>query len=215
MTGEVSLDIISDPVCPWCFIGWRNLARALEARPDHRFAITWHPYELNPDMPDLGMDRQTYLETKFDGQSGAVKAYLPVVEAAEAAGVTLDLGRITRQPNTRRAHALIHWAGLEGRQTAMVQALFRAYFQEGRDIGEAHVLVDLAGQVGLDGAMILRLLEAGADLDEIGKRAAHATARGVTGVPCFVIANTYVVQGAQPPDFWMQVIDEIAAQNLA
>jgi predicted DsbA family dithiol-disulfide isomerase len=211
----ISLDILSDPICPWCYIGWSNLARALEARPDHPFAIAWHPFQLNPDMPAGGMDRRAYLEAKFGGKDRAVQAYLPVLDHAEKAGLSLNLDAIPRTPNTLDAHRLIHWAGIEGRQTPVVLALFRAYFIDGRDIGDAETLADIGGAAGLDRAMIATLLAGDADAEDIRARDAHARARGVTGVPTFVIANQHVLTGAQPTETWLSVIDEIAAQIAA
>ncbi|MBY6200312.1 DsbA family oxidoreductase [Maritalea mobilis] len=207
----IKLDILSDPICPWCFIGWSNLARALEARADHPFAIEWHPFQLNPDMPKGGMDRRSYLEAKFGGKEGAVTAYLPVAEHAAKAGLDLNLDQIKRTPNTLDAHRLIHWAGIEGRQTAVAVALFRAYFQDGLDIEEPGVLRAIAEKAEMDGAMMAQLLAGDADADEIRARDAHARQRGVQAVPTFVVANTHVVPGAQPSELWMQVIDELAA----
>jgi predicted DsbA family dithiol-disulfide isomerase len=208
----IKLDILSDPICPWCFIGKTNLDRALEQRPDHPFAIEWHPFQLNPDMPAEGMDRRAYMEAKFGGRDGAVRAYTPVLQAAERAGLTLNFEGIARTPNTLDAHRLIHWAGLEGRQTAAVSALFRAYFVDGQDIGDRTTLADIAARIGLDRAMTERLLASDADAEDIRARDAHARERGVTGVPTFVIANQHVVVGAQPADLWLQVIDELSAQ---
>ena len=208
----IKLDIISDPICPWCYIGWTNLARALEQRPDHPFTFEWHPFQLNPDIPAGGMDRRSYLEAKFGGRDGAVRAYAPVLEQAGRAGLALDLDRIARTPNTLDAHRLIHWAGIEGRQTPTAVALFRAYFNEGRDIGDPGTLAAIAGATGLDRAMTETLLAGEADTDAIRARDAHARARGITGVPCFVIANQHVVTGAQPVDLWLSVLDEIAGQ---
>ena len=211
----IKLDILSDPICPWCLIGKTHLDRALEAQPDHPFEIEWHPFQLNPDMPADGMDRRDYLEAKFGGKDQAVAVYSRIAEAAEAAGLAIDLGSIARTPNTLDAHRLIHWAGLEGRQTAVVSALFRAYFQEGRDIGAQDVLLDIAEAAGLDREMITRLLQSDADADDIRARDAHARARGVTGVPTFVIAGQHVLPGAQPPELWAQVIAEIQSQQKA
>ena len=112
----VKLDILSDPICPWCYIGKANLDRALSQRPDHELAIEWHPFQLNPDMPDEGMDRRTYLETKFGGKERAVTVYAQIEQAAKVAGLDVDFGAIKRTPNTINAHRLIHWAGVEGRQ---------------------------------------------------------------------------------------------------
>ena len=207
----VKLDIISDPICPWCYIGKAHLDRALAARPDHPFAIEWHPFQLNPDMPKGGMDRRDYLEAKFGGAEGAAEVYGRIEEAAKAAGLTIDFDAIRRTPNTVDAHRVIHWAGIEGRQTPFVSALFRAYFAEGRDIGDREVLCDLADEVGLDAAMIGKLLETDADIDDIRARDLHSRQMGVTGVPCFIVAQKHAVPGAQPPELWARVIDELSA----
>jgi predicted DsbA family dithiol-disulfide isomerase len=206
----IRLDIFSDPICPWCYIGKAGLDAALEARPGHDFAVAWHPFMLNPDMPPGGMDRRAYLEAKFGGRDGAVKAYLPVQQAAEAAGIAIDFSAQRRVPSTLDAHRLIHWAGMEGRQNAVVSALFRAYFTEGRDIGDPAVLVGIAGAAGLDAAMIARLLEGNGDADEIRARDAEIRTRGLSGVPAFVIAGRHVLHGAQPKEVWLRVIDELA-----
>ncbi|MDR5652933.1 DsbA family oxidoreductase [Ruixingdingia sedimenti] len=208
---QVTLDIFSDPVCPWCMIGKANLDRALEQRPGHPFRIEWHPFQLNPDLPPGGVDRRDYLEAKFGGQARAVEIYAQVMRAAEAAGVDINLDRMAVQPNTLDAHRLIHWAGIEGRQNAVVAALFRAYFRDGRDIGDAAVLAGIAAEAGMEGAMVARLLATDADRDAIAARDSHARQRGVNAVPTFLVANQYVVSGAQPPAFWLQVIDELAA----
>jgi predicted DsbA family dithiol-disulfide isomerase len=208
----VKLDILSDPICPWCYIGKANLDRALERHPEHPFEIEWHPFQLNPDMPAEGMDRREYLETKFGGKENAARVYARIDEAAKAAGLEINWEGIRVTPNTLDAHRLIHWAGLEGRQTPVVSALFRAYFRDGRDIGDAGVLLDIATGAGFDRAMAERLLESDADAEDIRTRDAHARARGVTGVPTFVVANRHVVPGAQPPELWEHVIGEIDAQ---
>ncbi|SHI41274.1 Predicted dithiol-disulfide isomerase, DsbA family [Palleronia salina] len=208
----IKLDILSDPICPWCLIGKTRLDQVLQDRPDHPFTIEWHPFQLNPDMPPEGMDRRDYLETKFGGREGAVKAYAPVVEAAEATGLDIAFDRIERTPNTLDAHRMIHWAGLEGRQAAMVAALFNAYFMQGRDIGDHDTLLALAGDVGMDREMTARLLDSDADRADIAARDAHARARGVTGVPTFIIAERHAVPGAQPPELWHNVLDDLERQ---
>lgn len=205
----VKLDILSDPICPWCFIGKANLDRALERAGDHPFQIEWHPFQLNPEMPVEGMDRRKYLEAKFGGKSGAVKAYAPVVEHGERAGLALHLDKITRTPNTLNAHRLIHWAGIEGKQTPIVAALFRAYFTEGRDIGCQEVLCDIADMAGLDAAAIGRLFKGTADVDAIKTRDAHARKMGVSSVPTFIVGQQHAVPGAQPPELWDRVIQEL------
>ncbi|WP_127558501.1 DsbA family oxidoreductase [Nioella ostreopsis] len=205
----IKLDILSDPICPWCYIGKAYLDRALEAAGDHPFAIEWHPFQLNPEMPTEGMDRRAYLEAKFGGKEGAVRAYAPVVEHAETAGLKLNFEGIARTPNTLNAHRLIHWAGIEQRQTPVVSALFKAYFVDGRDIGDSDTLAEIAGASGLDAAMVATLLAGESDADDIRARDAHARERGVTGVPTFVVANQHVLTGAQPPELWGKVIEDI------
>ena len=209
----IKLDIFSDPVCPWCMIGKAHLDRALATRADHPFEIEWHPFQLNPGMPPQGVDRAEYLAAKFGGQDGAVSVYARVVEAAAAAGIAIDFATIKTMPNTFNAHRMIHWAGLEGKQTAMISALFRAYWQEGRDIGNIETLSEIAGEIGLDAAAMARLLATDADVEALQAREKHARERGVNAVPTFLIANQYVVSGAQPPEVWGQVIDELSAQN--
>ncbi|MGP9791367.1 DsbA family oxidoreductase [Roseinatronobacter sp. NSM] len=205
----IALDIYSDPICPWCFIGKARLDRALENRPDHPFDIRWHPFQLNPDMPAQGMARDTYMAMKFGDEQGIMHAYGPVIEAAQNTGLTLDLPAITRTPNTLNAHRLIHWAGLEGRQTAMVSTLFRAYFQQGQDIGDSATLLALAKTVGLDATLVARLLDSDADRDLIAQADSNARARGISGVPFFIVAQQYAISGAQSPETWRNVIDEL------
>ncbi|MCC6007475.1 MAG: DsbA family oxidoreductase [Rhodobacteraceae bacterium] len=211
----IRLDILSDPVCPWCLIGKSWLDRALEAAPDHPFAVEWHPFQLNPDMPREGMDRRAYLEAKFGGQEGAVKVYSRIMQAAEEAGVAIALDRMTRMPNTLDAHRLIHWAGLEGMQGRVVDGLFRAFFREGRDIGDPEVLADIATAAGMEREMVIRLLASEADAEDIRARDAHARARGVNGVPTFVIGDAHVLTGAQQPALWGQVIEELTRRHKA
>ncbi|MEL7149782.1 MAG: DsbA family oxidoreductase [Pseudomonadota bacterium] len=209
----VKLDILSDPICPWCYIGKTYLDRALEAHPDHPFSIEWHPFQLNPEMPREGMDRRAYLEAKFGGPEGAAQTYGRIEEVAKSAGLSVAFDKIERTPNTLDAHRLIHWAGLEGVQTAIVTRLFKAYFEAGQDIGDSAVLLDIAEGAGMDRDMIARLLEGDGDREDISARDAHARKRGVTGVPTFVVANTHVVAGAQPPELWRKVLDELAQNS--
>lgn len=211
----IRLDIFSDPVCPWCYIGKSHLDRALESRADHPFAVAWHPFQLNPDMPPGGMDRRDYLETKFGGKAKAVEVYARIEQAARDAGVEIDFAAMTRTPNTLDAHRLIHWAGLEGRQGAVVSALFRAYFRDGGDIGDKTVLTDIAADAGMNRDVTARLLATEADRDDIAARDMDARAKGVNAVPTFLLAQQYVLAGAQPPEVWRQVMDDLAAREAA
>ena len=212
MTQTVKLDIMSDPICPWCYIGKTHLDKALAAIPDHPFVIEWYPFQLNPDMPDAGMDRREYLERKFGGKEGAVRAYAPVVEHAENAGLRIDFEGMKRTPNTLDAHRLIYWAGIEGKQNAVVDALFDAYFVEARDIGDHEVLADIADGVGMDAAIVLKLLKSDADREDIRSRDSHSRQMGVSSVPTYIVANQHAVPGAHPPELWEKVIAEIMSQ---
>ena len=208
----IRLDIFSDPICPWCFIGKHNLFAALGGVDKDLFSIEWHPFQLNPDMPEGGMDRRDYLETKFGGKEGAVQAYLPVVEHAKSAGLAINFEAITKTPNTLKALCLIHWAKLEGCQAEIVQALFEAYFYHGKDIGDTAILVDIAAKAGMDADMVKRLFASGQDKLEIQERDASARDMGVRAVPTFIVAGQHVVSGSQSVEMWQSVIEDIQKQ---
>ena len=209
MTQTIKLDIMSDPICPWCYIGKTHLDKALKTNGNHPFTIEWHPFQLNPDMPAEGMDRRAYLEGKFGGKEGAVRAYAPVVEHAEKAGLKINFEAMQRTPNTLNAHRLIHWAGIEGRQTAAVSALFKAYFVDARDIGDAEVLADIADGIEMDASVVTRLLATDEDMEDIRKRDAHSREMGINSVPTFIVGGRHAVPGAQPPELWKKVLAEL------
>lgn len=208
----IRLDIFSDPVCPWCYVGKANLDRALAAHPDHPFQIQWHPFQLNPEMPPEGVDKRAYLEEKFGGKARVDAVHDRLREAARGAGVDMNPDKPRRMPNTLNAHRLIHWAGIENLQSCVVTALMRAYWVEGRDIGDLETLADIAGETGMDREAALRLLQSDADAADIQARDQDARRKGVTAVPTFLIAQQYVVSGAQPPETWEQVITELAGR---
>ncbi|MEI6098109.1 MAG: DsbA family oxidoreductase [Alphaproteobacteria bacterium] len=210
-----SLDIFSDPVCPWCYLGKANLDRALEAHPDHPFAVQWHPFQLNPDMPPEGVDKQSYLLQRFGSQHQLDAIHQRFRDIARHSDVQMDPDTPKRIPNTMNAHRILHWAGLEGCQTPAASALMRAYWVEGRDIGNLGVLADIAAGLGMDRPVIERLLASDADMAEIRTRESHARERGIAAVPTFVIANTYVVSGAQPPEMWGKAIVEMMSNSSA
>ncbi|MFZ9132394.1 MAG: DsbA family oxidoreductase [Gemmobacter sp.] len=206
----IDLDVYADPVCPWCAIGKAELDRALAARPDHPFVRRWLPFELNPDLPPEGVPRAAYLEEKFGAE--AVGAMLGrVTEAAARAGVAMDFARVARQPTTRDAHRLILWAGVEGLQDDVMAALMRAHFEQGRDIGDAPTLAEIAAEAGMDAAVVRRLIGSQADCETVAAMGNEARMMGITGVPSVVIGGAHVVVGAQPADVWLRIIDDIAA----
>ncbi|MFM7333519.1 MAG: DsbA family oxidoreductase [Tabrizicola sp.] len=205
----IRLDIFSDPVCPWCYVGKANLDRALADHPDHPFLIQWHPFQLNPEMPEEGVSKRAYLEEKFGGKARVDAVHERLREVARNAGVDMDPDKPQRMPNTLNAHRLIHWAGIEGVQSRVVTALMRAYWMEGRDIGDLATLADIAGENGMDRDATLRLLHSDADADDIAARDQDARHKGVNAVPSFLIAQQYVVSGAQPPETWSKVIEEL------
>lgn len=207
----IPLDLFIDPVCPWCLIGKARLDKALAARPDHGFSLAFHPFQLNPTMPAGGMSRADYLQAKF-GQDGAVKMHGQILEIAQAEGIEIDLLAVTHQPNTLDAHRLIHWAGLEDRQPQVVDRLMRAHWVEGRNIGDRDELALIAGEAGMDADMVARLLDSDADRDDVHARDAHARERGIRAVPTFIIGNRHAVEGAQPTDLWLRVIDELKGE---
>lgn len=211
----IKLDVISDPICPWCLIGKTRLEKALAQEPEHPFVIEWHPFQLNPDMPAEGMDRRTYLETKFGGKENAVRVYGQIEQHALDEGLEINFSAIQRTPNTIDAHRLIHWAGIEQKQNEVVDALFAAYFMEGRDIGDSDVLADLADSAGMDAAVVRKLLASDSDVEDIRARDAHSRQMGVNSVPTFIVADQHAVPGAQPAELWLKVIADIRAQEAA
>lgn len=211
----ISLDIISDPICPWCYIGKVKLDRAIAQVGENPFDVTWRIFQLNPDMPAEGMDRTGYLEAKFGGPEGAARVYGSIEEAAKAADLDVRFDKIKRTPNTMDAHRLIRWASTTGNQSAVVTQLFHRYFEQGDDISEREVLLDVADTAGLERDVIARLLDGDADRAELTEEEQTARTMGVTGVPTFVIAERYVLQGAQETETWVKVISEITEQLAA
>lgn len=207
----VRLDIISDPICPWCYIGKANLDAAIAETGMNPFDVEWRIFQLNPEMPPEGYDRKAYLEAKFGGPEKAKAIYQRVADAAKEAGLDLDFDAIPRTPNTMDAHRLIRWSRTTGHQGAVVDALFKRYFEEGQDISDHEVLLDVAEGAGMERAVVAELLSGDADRKALAEEDIAAREMGVNGVPCFIIDGQYVLQGAQPPETWANVIRELAA----
>lgn len=207
------IDIVSDAVCPWCFIGKRRLERALAQSPQSDLEIGWRPFQLNPDMPAEGMERQAYLRAKFGDRAGG-NMYANVRAASEEEGIPFAFERIKRTPNTLLAHRFILHAATKGRQNDIVEALFRAYFLEGQDIGAVGTLVDVARATGLDAAETEVYLRSDEDADAVRAEDAFAREIGISGVPCFIVERKYAVSGAQPPEVLQDVFERVR-QELA
>ena len=192
------IDVVSDVVCPWCFIGKRHLEAALAGLPEAAGAtVRWHPFELNPDLPAEGVDRKGYLEAKFGGPARAAEIYARVREAGARAGLDFDFEAIVRQPNTRDAHRLIAWAQARGGPEELVERLFLAYFLEGRYIGERSVLADIAGEAGLAADAARAYLDSDEGADTVAAMDRRVRELGVTGVPFFIFGGRVAVSGAQ------------------
>jgi predicted DsbA family dithiol-disulfide isomerase len=202
----MKIDIVSDAICPWCYIGKRRLEQALIQAPQPDLEVGWRPFQLNPDIPAEGMDRKDYLRAKF-GDSAGGRNYDRITELGREVGIPFAFDRIKRTPNTILAHRLIRHATREHRQDEMVETLFRAYFTEGEDIGSPATLARLAGVAGLDPATVETYLTSGEDDDTIRAEDAFARQIGISGVPCFIIDRQYAISGAQPAKAFVEVFD--------
>lgn len=206
---RVRIDVFSDTVCPWCWIGKRRFERTLEARPDLAAETVWHAFQLNPGMPAEGMNRREYLETKFGGADKARAVYGRVIAEGARESLPFDFGAISRTPNTLDSHRLVRWAGSQPLgQTPMVEALFDAYFARGRDVGDAEVLARIAAGAGYDEAGARAWLAEGAGRAEVAREDVQARNAGITGVPCFVLDGKVAVPGAAEPDVFLRVFEE-------
>jgi len=208
---KLPLAIVSDIACPWCFIGKTRLETALANHNlTERVAITWLPYELNPEMPADGMDRTAYLDGKF-GPGKRREIELRLSEAALESGVTFNWAKVTKSVNTRTAHMLVAAAATVQRGGEMTAALFKAYWQDGRDIGDLETLVAIAVEQGFDEQAARDELANDELRETIIGLEAHAQKVGVTGVPFFIIDGKLAVSGAQPPEVWTQVFAQVLA----
>lgn len=200
----IAIDVVSDAVCPWCYIGKRNLEAALADLPEVAAEIHWRPYQLDPTIPPEGVDRKAYLQRKFGARVAEI--YGRVSEAGAAAGIPFAFEAIARSPNTLDAHRLIRWSWSAGAQDAVVERLFRDFFIEGKDIGDHAVLIEAARAGGMDGDIVSSLLAGDSDKDEVRGEIAAAQNLGVTGVPFFIFDGSFALPGAQPPDVLKRAI---------
>jgi predicted DsbA family dithiol-disulfide isomerase len=207
------IDVVSDVVCPWCFIGKRRLETALTLIPDIAVAINWRPYFLNPWIPREGIDRQTYLETKF----GSAERYAVIAERVTAAaameGLLYATDAINRQPNTLDCHRLILWSRSATDPGRMKQRLMELYFSEGADLTDPNTLIRAAVDCGMDGDLVRRLLASDADVDRVEADANAAKEAGIDGVPCFIFGGSVIVTGAQSPEYLANAIERTAGRH--
>ena len=202
MTREVSVDVVSDVMCPWCYIGKRHLeaAQAQLAEDDIGITVRWRPYQLDPTIPPEGRDRQEYLTQKFGSAERAASLYRSIQNAGANVGLDFQFDRIAKSPNTIDAHRIIRWSASAGVQGVLVEKLFEAFFLKGHDLTDRTTLVELASDSGMEGSIVADLLASDRDRDEVEQEIAQARALGVTGVPCFIVDGRQAVMGAQPPE---------------
>lgn len=214
----LEIDVVSDVVCPWCFIGKRHLESALAAwrreHPDEEPEVRWHPFQLNPQLPARGMPRAEYVATKFGGAERARTIYARVADAGARAGIRFAFDKIEVQPNTLDAHRLLHRAGAADRQNAMAEALFQAYFLEGADLTDTGTLAEIAVRAGFDRGEIGAYLAGDEDRALVEDQDRRARSGGVEGVPFFIFNQRYAVSGAQPPEVLLDVMEKVR-QELA
>jgi len=207
------IDVVSDVVCPWCFIGKRRLEKAIALKPDIAATVRYRPYFLNPWVPRSGMSRAEYLTTKF----GSVDRYRAnaqrIVLAARQEGLTYNLDAIARQPNTLDCHRLIHWSGENGDPARMKQRLMELYFTEGADLSDSEVLVGAARDCGMDADRVRQRLASDEDVENVSREAESARAAGIEGVPCFILGGIFAVSGAQAPEYLADAIVRAAAER--
>ena len=207
----VRIDVVSDVVCPWCFIGKHRLEAALKLKPDIAVEIHYRPYFLNDWIPREGIARVDYLTTKF-GSPARYEGIAERVRAAAAAeGLVYDSSKMKRQPNTTDCHRLIHWAEAIGKAPEMKQKLMDLYFTEGGDLTERDTLVEAAAAVGLNAETVRADLATDKDVDLIGQQAQQAKDAGIEGVPCFIFGGRFAVSGAQAPEYLAEAIERIAS----
>lgn len=202
----MDIDIVSDVICPWCFIGKRRLEAALERWEGRGARIVWRPFQLNPDMPREGMERAAYLRAKF-GDSDTSARFAEVAAVGAEMGIDFAFDRIRRTPSTLQAHRLIRWSAALDAQDRMVEALFAAYFLQGEDIGDDAVLIRIAHGAGFDPDTVAAYLAGDADAEQIRSEDAFARQIGISGVPCFIVDRAYALSGAQPVAAFLEVFE--------
>jgi predicted DsbA family dithiol-disulfide isomerase len=214
---QIKIDIVSDVVCPWCAIGYAQLERAVGMMQDRaEFSVRWHPFELAPGMPPEGQNIADYMRERYgaspeQGSSNRAR----IIDAGAALGIDFRYSADSRMYNTRRAHQLIAWAGEQGRQTAMKQAMFNAFFTDQRNISDTDVLLDTAEGAGFDRDQARIALEDPALVQQVETELAHWRDQNIDGVPAFIVNGKYMIPGAQDPATFVQVLDRVIAKEAS
>jgi predicted DsbA family dithiol-disulfide isomerase len=207
----ISIDIISDVMCPWCYVGHKRLEKAISTLDDIDVEISWRPFQLDPTLPREGKDRQTYLNEKFGGKERAAGFYAQIEGAGKEEGIPFNFDAIKVSPNTLDAHRIIRWAASAGKdvQEKVVRRLFQLYFEEGANIADHEVLIKAARDAGMDSSIVETLLPTDADRDAVISEIRTAQQMGVSGVPCFIFEGRYAVMGAQDATVLADAISQI------
>jgi len=211
----ISIDLFSDPICPWCYIGKRRLEEALAIRPDIRVEIEWHGFQLNPMMPHDGMNRSDYLSLKFGNPDNARRLYENIEGVGQQAGIAFNFERIAVTPNTINAHRLIRLAGQYGVQNDVVERLFAAYFIDGENIGDIMTLASIGDAAGIDRVTAQTFLDSGEDIEAVKSDDMQARQLGIQGVPFFILDHQYAVSGAQEPEAFYPLFDLLTVERRA
>ena len=210
---RLSVEIVYDLICPWCYLGVRRLLRTFRRRPDLLFDLTWRPFLLNPDMPRTGMARPDYVVRKFGGEERAKRLYASITELGRREGVVFAFDRIRRTPSSIDAHRLVRYAGRFGCADALVEALFNVHFSDGYDIGDHSILSAVAESRGMDPLACRAFLASAEETDSVHTDNLRAHRLGINGVPCFVIGGTHAIAGAQEPEVIERLLDVAAADS--
>lgn len=214
-TAAITIDVVSDVVCPWCYVGVRRLDAALAALPDIEAEVHWRPFQLDPTIPPEGRDRKDYMRGKFGSDERIRQLHDNLVQSTLDAGIPFAFEKIRIAVNTLDAHRLIRWAGGQNPQLqgAVVRALFKANFEEGRNVGDHAVLSEIAAEAGMDNAVVAALLPTDADREAVRAEIEQAQRMGISGVPCFLLERKYAVMGAQPTEALTDAIRQVSAEK--
>ena len=211
---EIQIEVVSDVVCPWCYIGKRRMEKAMDQLKDqYDFKITFSPFELNPDMPPEGVDQKAYLSKKFGGEERYNQIIQQISKVAEEEGLNFDYSKQAVSPNTRNVHRIIWYANQEGKQPAVKEAFLKAYLEDGIDLSKKDNLLKIASNTGLSTEKVKLLLESGEGLKEVELSEQRSHQRGISGVPFYIINSKYGVSGAQAPEFFVRTFQEIAQKQ--